>query len=143
LLGVIENAPLVSIDLLVTDEQGRLLVGRRVNEPARGSLFVPGGRIRKGERHDEALTRIAEDEVGLKGLEWRDENVVGIFTHVYDTNAFDAPGVSTHYVVVGYRVQPGVRLELPHGEQHSEYRWIGPTDTDGVHANTIAYLALG
>ncbi len=41
--------PLVSIDWVVTDPDGRLLLGRRINAPARGWWFTPGGRIRKNE----------------------------------------------------------------------------------------------
>jgi colanic acid biosynthesis protein WcaH len=43
---VIRCAPLVSIDLVLRDPAGRVLVGCRNNEPARGMLFVPGSVIR-------------------------------------------------------------------------------------------------
>jgi len=140
---VIEKAPLVSIDLLIVDDAGQLLVGKRVNEPARGFFFVPGGRIVKGERHEDALRRIAADEVGIEGLEWRDENVVGVFTHVYDANALEVPGVSTHYAVIGYRAHVAPPFELPTGDdQHSAFRWIGRKDAHDatIHPNTLAYL---
>ncbi|WP_286745065.1 NUDIX domain-containing protein, partial [Aquabacterium sp. UBA2148] len=44
-----EALPLVSIDLVLTDESNRLLLGLRRNAPARGWWFTPGGRIRKNE----------------------------------------------------------------------------------------------
>jgi len=43
----VEMLPLVSIDLLLRDADGRYLTGLRSNPPAQGSWFVPGGRIRK------------------------------------------------------------------------------------------------
>ncbi len=55
-LAVVRDAPLVSIDLVLPDDVGRLLMGLRTNEPARGSWFVPGGRILKDEPLDEAIT---------------------------------------------------------------------------------------
>jgi colanic acid biosynthesis protein WcaH len=45
---LIENAPLVSIDLIVRQREG-ILLGKRVNRPAQGFWFVPGGRVYKNE----------------------------------------------------------------------------------------------
>src|SRR3954466_13792753 len=46
---VVRLAPLVSIDLVIRDPDGDVLVGLRTNAPAKGFWFVPGGRIRKNE----------------------------------------------------------------------------------------------
>jgi colanic acid biosynthesis protein WcaH len=147
-LQVIEDTPLVSIDLLVTRPDGALLVGRRTAQPAKDWFFVPGGRIRKGERHEDALARIAEDELGLAGVQWDNACLHGVYTHTYETNALDEPGVSTHYVVIAYRLtlaESAVsQLDLP-DEQHSAYRWILAEAHDdpalaAVHENTRAYL---
>jgi colanic acid biosynthesis protein WcaH len=53
-LEVISRTPLVSIDLVIRDSKNRILLGRRVNEPARGKWFVPGSRILKDESLDDA-----------------------------------------------------------------------------------------
>ena len=42
---VVESTPLISIDLIVENEQGEILLGKRTNRPARGYWFVPGGRV--------------------------------------------------------------------------------------------------
>ena len=55
---VIENAPLVAIDLLVEDQDHRVLLGWRKNPPAQSSWFVPGGRIQKNETLEQAFARI-------------------------------------------------------------------------------------
>ena len=64
-LQVVRHAPLVSIDLILRDAQGRVLLGLRENEPARGLWFVPGGVIRKDETLDAAFSRIARNELGV------------------------------------------------------------------------------
>ena len=61
---VLENTPLVSVDIILENEKTNLL-GRRRNQPAKGFWFVPGGRIRKGELIIDALKRVALEEVGL------------------------------------------------------------------------------
>ncbi|HJV21843.1 MAG TPA: NUDIX domain-containing protein, partial [Holophagaceae bacterium] len=53
--ALIAGGPLVSLDLIVRDPGGRVLVGRRRNRPAQGWWFVPGGRVGKGERLDDAF----------------------------------------------------------------------------------------
>ena len=55
--SIIEHAPLISMDLVVRDMAGNVLLGKRLNRPAQGYWFVPGGRIRKGEHFDAAFSR--------------------------------------------------------------------------------------
>jgi colanic acid biosynthesis protein WcaH len=146
---LLEWAPLVSIDLLVTDPDGRLLVGERVNEPAKGFLFVPGGKIEKDDKTlSDALSRIAGYELGVGPLEWDGARLHGAFMHRYDTNALELPGLDTVYVVLAYRLRhpDDVRVELDElpDAQHSSYFWID-RETLGdvpaeVHANTLVYL---
>ena len=63
--NVIRLTPLVAIDLIVQDANHRVLVGRRLNEPARGFLFVPGSRISKNETRAMAFERITREELGV------------------------------------------------------------------------------
>ena len=65
--GIIEKTPLVSLDLVVKNG-GRVLLGRRLNKPAKGYWFTIGGRVFKSEKLDETIKRIARNEPGsLKG----------------------------------------------------------------------------
>lgn len=140
-LAVVRDAPLVAIDLLVEDPRGRLLVGLRSNEPARGCWFVPGGRVRKGERLAEALRRIAESELAL-ALAMDDCRLDGVYEHHYPTNFAEAEGIATHYVVLAYRVRlDPLPLLRPDG-QHQRLRWLSPGELaadPAVHAYTRAY----
>jgi colanic acid biosynthesis protein WcaH len=63
--NVVKNTPLVSIDLVITDPSGAVLMGWRENEPAKRTWFVPGGRIRKDEKIADAFERIIRTETGL------------------------------------------------------------------------------
>lgn len=140
---VLRATPLVSIDLIVRDESGRVLVGLRRNRPAQGYWFVPGGRIHKDEILDAAFLRISKDELG-RSFSRGDATLLGVYEHLYDDNALEIPGVSTHYVVLGHelRVEAG-SLVLP-GGQHDGFRWMEVEALLGdpvVHANTKAYFA--
>ncbi len=140
--NVVRLTPLVAIDLIVRSPDGRILVGRRKNEPAKGSFFAPGGRITKNETLAAAFRRITQAELGTeKRIE--DAKFLGVYEHFYATNNHGVAGFGTHYVVLGYRLAAAVEeLRLPK-DQHGEYAWLTEAEllrhTD-VHENTKAYF---
>jgi colanic acid biosynthesis protein WcaH len=95
-LKVIESVPFVSIDLAIRNETGQVLLGYRRNRPAQNIWFVLGGRIQKNERTQDALQRIAQNEIGIAASNGK---LLGVLDHFYDDNYFGIPGLSTHYVV--------------------------------------------
>jgi colanic acid biosynthesis protein WcaH len=115
---IIENIPLVSLDLLVKRD-GNILLGRRLNDPAKGYWFTIGGRILKNERIDSAISRITQDELGT--LLDHPAEFVGVFEHLYDDSNFE--GVSTHYINLVYEVEFDSLPDLPR-DQHDAYRWF-------------------
>ena len=62
---VVESTPLISIDLIVRNKKGEVLLGQRINRPAKGDWFVPGGRILKDESFDNAFKRLIKSELNL------------------------------------------------------------------------------
>lgn len=139
-IRVVKNTPLVSLDLVIRSADNKLLMGMRVNEPAAGSWFVPGGRIRKDESIEDAFLRITKAELG-KPYSIDHARLLGAFTHKYRTNFAHIPGISTHYVVLAYELQVDVDQQQLPVEQHSEYRWLGKNDDlTRVHPNTKAYF---
>ena len=45
---LVNSAPLISIDILLKHND-KILLGRRINRPAKNYFFSPGGRIYKNE----------------------------------------------------------------------------------------------
>ena len=141
---VVRHAPLVSFDLLVRDAQGRLLVGRRTNRPARDTWFVPGGRIEKDERLAAAFRRITRAELGVE-VELEAARFVGYFEHHYPDNRAGLPGFGTHYVVLAHEIAGRTFASLPN-DQHTAYRWLSDAEAladPEVHENTKAYFRRG
>lgn len=138
--SLIRLGPLVSMDLIVRDGQGRVLVGRRVNRPAQGFWFVPGGRVGKGERLDDAFLRLTETELG-RAFPREGATFLGVYEHLYDDNWFGSE-VGTHYVVLAYELRMAQPLPLPE-TQHDAFTWMTPEDLlahPEVHPNTRAYF---
>ena len=50
---------------IVFDDQGRLLLIQRANEPGKGLWSLPGGRVEPGETDFEAAVRELREETGL------------------------------------------------------------------------------
>lgn len=138
--GVISNSPMFSVDLVVLYD-GKVLLGRRVNRPARDYWFVPGGRVRKNESISAAVNRLSHGELGVI-LNLNDADTLGVFEHFYD-DCFFGEGVSTHYVAYGLCVEKAVDLQcLPEG-QHGAYKWWGLSEalaSEHVHHFTKLYL---
>jgi colanic acid biosynthesis protein WcaH len=149
LLTVVTLAPMVSIDLVVVDRDARILVGKRTNEPALGTWFVPGGRVLKNETLDEAFERIAIDELGSGDWSRESARPLGVFEHLYPTNFTGSNGVGTHYVALAYAIPAnGLRLDQLPLDQHSAVEWVasGGAASDGrtlaLHEYTEAYFAF-
>lgn len=140
-LKVVENAPLVAIDLLVLVNK-RLLVGFRVNEPAKGTWFVPGGRIRKDENIPSAFVRISTTELG-RAFHLHQSVPAGLYEHFYDTNFMGAPMISTHYIVMAQALMVNdLKLDSLPRVQHTDYRLIDHLDLQrdpAIHKHTKMY----
>jgi colanic acid biosynthesis protein WcaH len=138
---VVRLTPLVSIDLVVRDQAGRMLLGLRENRPAQGYWFVPGGRIGKNERIEQAFGRICSMELGRE-LPRSSARLLGVFEHLYDDNFAGLPGVGTHYVVLAFAIDgESGDFDLPR-IQHSRYEWVSESDIlarQDVHPYIRAY----
>jgi colanic acid biosynthesis protein WcaH len=120
---VVRDTVLVSLDLLVINRRREVLVGKRRNRPAKGYLFVPGGRIMKGESLADALTRISSAEIGI-ALRHQDATLHGIYDHMYPDNAFGEAGLKTHYVVIACLFRGDSYVPQGHDYQHQELRML-------------------
>ncbi|AXR07841.1 GDP-mannose mannosyl hydrolase [Salinimonas sediminis] len=138
---VVENTPLVSIDLIVRNNLGEVLLGRRVNSPAKGAWFVPGGRIRKNESIVEAMARLCTDELGVN-RPITNARFLGPFEHFYEDSVFGRK-TSTHYIVLGYEIVDDICMDKLPEVQHLDYTWMSEERmlvSNDVHKYTRAYF---
>lgn len=141
---VIASTPLISIDLIIRDLSGLVLLGERSNSPARGYWFVPGGRIYKNETISEALNRISLSEVGIH-INVEDCQLKGVFEHFYE-DGFYGEFDSTHYVVLGFETTISPEMLSAPLQQHSAYKWFCELEiakSCGVHQFTKQYFQKG
>jgi len=125
---------------VIKDEQGRLLLVRRRNEPGAGLWSLPGGRIEPGETEQQAVVREVREETGLKvdcgpllGRVQRPE-LAGAVVAISDYEAFVTGG------------------ELAAGDDAGAARWVSPREiaemdaagqlTDGLTAALRSWAVL-
>ena len=118
----VERVPCVGA--VVRDEQGRLLLVRRANEPGRGLWSIPGGRVDPGETAEEAVVREVAEETGLAVVV---SDLAGVVER-------PAPGGGV-YVIEDYvaRLAPGVDpASLLAGDDASAAAWMPVDELDGL-----------
>lgn len=137
---IIKHAPLVSIDLCIL-HQSKILLGKRLNAPAKNYYFTPGGRVYKNEPWQDAIERIANDEVGLD-VKAKEFQLMGVWDHFYTDSVFDEHS-PTHYVNLPHLLQlekaPYVRAD----EQHEKLAWFDlyhNKNNQLIHPYTQNYL---
>lgn len=141
-LHIIDQTPLVSIDLILKNSQGKVLLGYRNNKPAQGYWFVPGGRIRKNETLAQAMSRISEVELGFS-IAIEDTRLLGAYDHIYEDNFQGTPEVNTHYVALGHEVILEKMQLIEYDSQHAQVKWWSVAElleSTSVHQNTKAYF---
>jgi len=87
-------APRVSVELVIEDGEGHLLLTKRTRSPFENYWHLPGGFLLKGERLAECCGRIAQEELGIDL-----ENSAGEFVGFFETPEGDPRGHILHYVV--------------------------------------------
>lgn len=130
---IVKHVPIVSVDLVVLHE-GDLVLGKRQNAPAKGEWFVPGGRLHKHERLDDAVHRIATEELGVD-VEIQER--LGAYEHHYENAALDEVG-GKHYIAHGFVVTVAERPNV-NDDQHSDLKLFNPAP-ESIHENVQAYL---
>jgi len=125
----IELTQVVSVDILIQKDE-KYLLGKRINNPAKGYLFNPGGRVFKDESIREAAKRIIKDETGIRTHDESFEfSFGGAYEHHYPNN-FRDDKFGTHYVSMLFRQNTRLLkidpedVERHMTSQHSEVVWM-------------------
>ena len=105
-------------------------------------MFVPGGRILKNESIDSAFKRILLAETGYRINEQDEQYLLGVYEHFYDDSFWDEK-ISTHYIVLAYRIKLRTRFLEKLDKQHDLLEWLSIDELlsrSDVHKNVKAYF---
>ena len=131
---ILEAIPIVCVDVAIVND-GCVLLVRRRDAPAKGQLWLPGGRVHKGETLRQAAARKALDETGI-------DCHVGPIIHTDETIFEDGPeGIAVHSVNTCFFLfsrQHSVEVNLD--GHHEDWVWIDHIDP-GLHPYVKLCLA--
>jgi colanic acid biosynthesis protein WcaH len=114
--------PIVCVDLLVIDIDGRLLLLRRRDEPAKGRWWFAGGRVHLGETRAEAAARKLNEECGLCPDECTATELI-----TGDVMLSDQQGGLRHAVSTVFRIEMSKMAAPLQLDEHSEAaEWRAP-----------------
>lgn len=115
---ILSSVPIACVDVAIVSE-GRILLVERTDAPAKGQLWLPGGRVHKGELLKEAASRKAIEEVGIRCH-------VGPILLTSETIFEDGPNdIAVHSINTCFFLFPkdkDVNVKLD--GHHAHYSWI-------------------
>lgn len=126
--------PVCCVDI-ITVYRGGLLFIRRLDEPAKGQWWAPGGRIFKNEKLKDAASRILIAEVGLYPLHLE---MIGVSETIFEEDPFNH-GKGTHTVNVIFKAVTRDRDTPRLDATSSECIVVAPNDLGTL--NLPSYLA--
>jgi colanic acid biosynthesis protein WcaH len=121
----LKNMPIFCVDLII-DRDKKVLLVKRKDEPCKNQWWVPGGRVYKNEKTEDAAIRKARGETGL------DVEIVkrvGFYEPMLKEAQFGIK-TGTHNPVVVYHLKSKSDQEVYLDETSSGYRWIDRIETD-------------
>lgn len=150
---IIKNTQLISVDLLFFNKEGKLLVGKRNNNPAKSFWFTLGGRVYKHEELSNAIERIANTELipFNKGAVRSQPMLHGVYKHTYENNFEDNEEYSTEYINFAYclNIHEYYNADTCHkleeldvevaDDQHACFNWVslGEVETNSSIHNYV------
>lgn len=124
--------PVPTIDAMLFDETGRILIGVRANKPAKGKLNLPGGFVDMNETLEQAIARELKEELDLEPNDYSHLTYAGSRVDQYEEH-----GVNKQLIPV---IMIG---DMPHrdfepNEEVSQYYWKLPSELKPEELTTRA-----
>jgi len=123
---IIECIPISCIDLIIENNNKILLVYRN-NEPVKNQWWFPGGRIFKKEKLKDAAIRQAYEELGIKT---KLVKKLSTYDSIFDTAPFKEVISGVHCVSTCFLIKINNKTKIKLDNQSSKYKWINKVEKD-------------
>ena len=116
--SIIRLLPIVYVDIVVKNTDGKFLLVKRKNNPLKGQWWVVGGRIEHMEKAQDAAKRKLKEEADL---EVKDLLFEGCYEDNFDNNAFD--DVPYHTISLIFSCIKDDSIDIKLDKQSSDWVW--------------------
>jgi colanic acid biosynthesis protein WcaH len=121
---ILSMMPILCVDLMILFN-GKCLLLKRKNEPAKGQYWFPGGRICKMETIKEAVLRKAKEEVNL---DCQFQEIIAIEESMFKQNKNMM--TDTHTVNICCKLVTDSISEISLDKQHDSHIWVTIDDAE-------------
>lgn len=121
--------PIPCVDIIVEDSRGKILLIRRVDEPAKGQWWFPGGRVHYLEMRRQAAIRKLREECGLEACQLAE---VGTYDTILEMPGHIGP---RHGITTVFHAKVGMQNDLALDAHSSAAEWRLPAEwlSAGLH----------
>jgi len=131
-----ELLPILCVDIALI-YQGRCLLLQRLNQPAQGQWWFPGGRVLKNELIKDAALRKSQAEVGLAG---EFKRILSIEETIFRKNNGMKSDIHTVNVCCHMTVQDISSLNVD--GDHSDFRWVDHNEIESLNLHPAVLQPL-
>lgn len=127
---IVRQMPIPCVDLIVEDDQGRVLLIKRADEPAKEQWWFPGGRVHYLETRMQAVVRKLREECGLEASQCSE---IGTYDVILDIPSEIGP---RHGVTTLFHVNVGMQNDFTLDFHSSKADWRLPGEwlNEGLHS---------
>ncbi|MDO4159387.1 MAG: NUDIX domain-containing protein [Prevotellaceae bacterium] len=123
--------PAAAVVAFITNSKGELLIERRKNEPAKGTLDLPGGFADTLETAEESVVREVKEETGL---------VVSSVKYLFSLpNIYRYSGLDVQTLDMFYECTVEDSTQLQAGDDASECMWV---DLKDIHTEQFGLRSV-
>jgi colanic acid biosynthesis protein WcaH len=133
-----KKIPILCVDLITRNKEGKILLVKRVNQPAKDTWWFPGGRVMLGESRLDTARRKLKEECGIfsdKAIEWK----------TFDFFLYDEDEQYTSHTVSTFFISDSNQDLVVLDSQSSDYMWktideLNEMISEGALKNVVAEL---
>ncbi len=123
--------PRAAVVAVIMDEKGRLLVARRANEPARGTLDLPGGFTECYETAEFSLSREVYEETGI---------TIGSCRYLFSQpNIYPYSGMDIHTMDLFFEVKVDSNIDFNGKDDVDMLMWM---DLDQINPDDFGLKSI-
>lgn len=129
------DSPLIGVGAIVFNDEDKILLIERGNDPHQGLWAFPGGMIELGEKIDDALKREVKEECNI---EIHVEGIADGFDLILKDDDGD---VRFHYIILNYYATY-INGDLLPGDDVNDAQWFSYDDVDSLNIPDMARQAI-